>query len=195
MTTKKRRKKRPRPPANRTEKKRGRPTVFGEVVREKMLVLAKDGATNPQIAEAIGVSTRTIEYWLHKDPDLFRAIKDQKDLADQLVEASLFQRAIGYQRPAVKHFLDKKQVHDEFTGEAKLQTVVIEHHYVEHHAPSEVAAIFWLKNRQPDRWREKPEPTKPEDSGQTQIVYEAEWGGTGEPTLPHVSSDDEGEAK
>jgi predicted transcriptional regulator len=192
----------PSPPVKKKKKKKrnvtkrlGRPTSFNAVIQERIVELAKAGATEVEIAKNIGVSDRTIRYWKKLHEEFVPALKEAKDVADQLVEASLFQRAIGYQRPAVKHFLDKKQVYDEVTGAVSLKTVVIEHEYIEHHAPSEVAAIFWLKNRQPDRWRDKPEPAKPEDNGLTEIVYEAEWGGTGEPTTPHLPSDGDGEAQ
>lgn len=157
--------------------------------------MAKDGATNIQIADAIGVTSRTIDYWLAKDHDLFRAIKDNKNVADMMVEASLFQRAIGYQRRASRQYLEKKLVHDEETGEAELKTVMIDHEYIEHLPPDTVAGIFWLKNRQPERWREKPQEPDPKDNGQTTIVYDTEWGGTGEPDSPSHPQDSDGEPK
>lgn len=186
--TKKRRNKKTKPAA--TKKKMGRPPVFNEIVQERICELARVGATDVEIAQSIGVSDRTIRYWKKLHENFLPALKESKDIADQLVEATLFQRAIGYQRPAVKHFLDKKKVTDEDTGETTYQTVVIEHQYIEHHAPSEVAAIFWLKNRQPERWRDKPEPTKPEDGNVTEIVYQTEWGGTGEAPSPGSGESD-----
>jgi hypothetical protein len=39
--------------------------------------------------------------------------------------------------------------------------------YIEHYAPDVTAQIFWLKNRRPDRWREKQEI---EHSGSVQII-------------------------
>ena len=31
---------------------------------------------------------------------------------------------------------------------------IVEHHYIEHYPPDTTAAIFFLKNRAPDRWRD-----------------------------------------
>ena len=31
---------------------------------------------------------------------------------------------------------------------------IIEHKYIEHYPPDTTAALFWLKNRRPDRWRD-----------------------------------------
>lgn len=176
-----------------TGAKRGRPTKFTDVVQEKIMVMAKQGATDIEIASAVGVTERTINYWKAKSDDFFQALKHNKDLADQMVEASLFQRALGYRAPAVKHFLDRRRVEDEVTGESRIETVVIEKEFIEAYPPDTVAAIFWLKNRQPDRWRDKPDPNPlpPADGNSTTVIYEAEWGGNSEPSGP--VSDAEGE--
>lgn len=207
MTAKKSRPKKPKATKALTSKKRGRPTVFNDTIQEKILNLAKDGATDVQLAEAIGVNERTIRYWKKKHADFFPALKDAKNLADQMVEASLFQRACGYQHKAVKLFPDKQLVMEWVqdpddpdnpearTLEKRLRTVIIEHEYTEHYPPDTVAGIFWLKNRQPDRWREKPTEPDPKDNGQTTIVYDTEWGGTGEPDSPSSPQDSDGEPK
>lgn len=141
-------------------KKRGRPTVFNDIIQEKILSLVQQGATEFEIAERIGVTERTINYWKRKHDDFFHALKGSRDLADQMVEASLFQRACGYSHPAEKHFLNKVK-----NDEGEWVTEVITHHYQEHYPPSELAAIFWLKNRQPDRWKDKPLESDTENNG------------------------------
>lgn len=123
--------------------KGGRPSGFTETIAEKLLHLAKLGKTNAEIAEAIGINKRTLYLWQKNHPDFFHSVKNMKDAADELVEASLFRRACGYSHEDVKMI-----VHD---GEILTQT------YTKHYAPDTVAAIFWLKNRQPERWREKSE--------------------------------------
>ena len=40
---------------------------------------------------------------------------------------------------------------------------------VKHIPPDTTAQIFWLKNRRPDRWRDKPEPAS-DDGGGVQII-------------------------
>ena len=64
-----------------------------------------------------------------------------KQAADDRVERSLYQRANGYSHPAVKTFM---------TRDGK----TVEHKYTEHYPPDTTAAIFFLKNRRPDRWRD-----------------------------------------
>ena len=70
------------------------------------------------------------------------ALKVGKEAADQRVERSLYQRAVGYSYDAVKIFMPagaKKPVYAP---------------YVEHVPPDTTAAIFWLKNRDPAHWRD-----------------------------------------
>jgi hypothetical protein len=73
---------------------------------------------------------------------LLHALKAGKKEADQRTERSLYQKANGYSYDAVKIFMPagaKKPIYAP---------------YVEHVPSSDVAAIFWLKNRDPARWRD-----------------------------------------
>jgi AAA domain len=58
------------------------------------------------------------------------------------VERSLYERANGYNYPAVKIFMPA----------GSKQPVVV--HYEEHCPPDVGAAFIWLKNRDPDHWRD-----------------------------------------
>lgn len=126
-------------------KAKGRPTLLNDRLKDIIVNLAKEGKTTEQIADVISVSQSTIKNWMGKDKKLGVAIRAAKAVADELVEASLFQRACGYSHPEVKVFFDAKS----------LQTV--EHVVTKHYPPDPVSMIFWLKNRDPDRWREKQE--------------------------------------
>jgi hypothetical protein len=58
------------------------------------------------------------------------------------VERSLYERANGYNYDAVKIFMPA----------GSKQPVVV--HYTEHCPPDVGAAFIWLKNRDPERWRD-----------------------------------------
>ena len=58
------------------------------------------------------------------------------------VERSLYERANGYSYDAVKIFMP---------AGAKEPVIV---HYTEHCPPDVGAAFIWLKNRDPERWRD-----------------------------------------
>lgn len=156
----KRRKSRAKPGA-----KKGRPTKFNEIMFAKIKDCAARGDTDEQIAEAVGVSPRTIGYWKNKCNGFLPSLKANKDIADQLVEASLFQRAVGYSHPSEKPFVNRITERDPDSGKITTRTEIIVHHYIEHYPPDTLAAIYWLNNRQPERWRQKP-PDNPGGSGE-----------------------------
>jgi hypothetical protein len=95
------------------------------------------------LADFFSVTTVTIWRWQSAHEAFCNALKRGKDAADERVERSLYARATGYTFDAVKIFMPagaKKPVY------AK---------YQEHVAPDTTAAIFWLKNRRREEWRDK----------------------------------------
>lgn len=122
--------------------KLGRPSSFNEALSARILELAKQGKTDAQMANAIGVTQQTFDNWKHKHPDFFGSLKACKSVADELVEVSLYQRATGYSHPEEKIYFHPK------TGEMIREVVI------KHYPPDTTAMIFWLKNRQKDRWRD-----------------------------------------
>jgi hypothetical protein len=125
--------------------KRGRPSKYRDAFARKMGVAARLGATDEQIAEILGVSVDSITRWKQKHPEFCGALKAGKDEADNRVEMSLFQRATGYSHPDV-HVSN-------YQGNITLTPIT------KHYAPDTTAAIFWLKNRRPQEWRDRQELT------------------------------------
>lgn len=125
-----------------------RPTVYDKDVHPHWAwALALEGKTDAQIASAMEVSERTFSYWKKKFPEFLQSLKEGKEPSDSKVEKSLFQRACGY---SVK---EKKVVFgcDEQGNQKPVRIETVEKEV----APDVTAAIFWLKNRKPDQWREK----------------------------------------
>jgi transposase-like protein len=122
-------------------KKMGRPTKFNNRKKEKILHLASEGKTEREISEIIGICPRTLHYWKGQYTDFLHALKESKEQADALVEASLFRRATGYYHPEEKVFLTR-------FGE------IVTHETIRHYPPDTTAAIFWLKNRKSKEWRD-----------------------------------------
>lgn len=125
--------------------KRGRKSTFNGKVQSTILRLIEDGKTEEQIAEIVGVSKSTINNWKGKHPEFLYALRESRQVADELVEAALFNRAVGYSHPEEKVFLSK-------------DFGIVTHDTVKHYPPDTTAAMFWLRNRQPKEWREKTEP-------------------------------------
>jgi DNA-binding XRE family transcriptional regulator len=119
----------------------GRPSKYrGEYV-EQARKLCLLGATDAQLADFFGVSTQTLNAWKHEYPDFLDSLKGAKIEADERVERSLYERATGYSYQATKVM--------QYEGKPVLA------HYTEHVPPDPTSMIFWLKNRQPGRWRDR----------------------------------------
>ena len=105
--------------------------------------LATLGLTDEEMAQFFAIDRRTLYRWKLRHPDFAAALTIGKDAADARVEQALYHRAIGYAHEAVK-------IHT-IAGE------VVQTAYTERYPPDVSAAMFWLKNRQPERWRERSE--------------------------------------
>ena len=121
--------------------------------------LAGKGFIDVEIAEIMGISERTLNNWKEKYPEFMQSIKDGKEGPDDLVEKSLFERATGYT-------FDSEKIVTLSMGQG-LGTEVERVPIKEHCPPDVTAQIFWLKNRRPDRWRDRQEV---EHSGSVQII-------------------------
>jgi hypothetical protein len=119
----------------------GRPTAYKDTFPEQALKLCKLGATDADLADFFEVSIRTVENWRAGHPEFFEATKIGKAEADDQIERSLYLRAKGYTYDAVKIM--------QYEGSPVLVP------YREHVPPDTTAAIFWLKNRRKDDWRDK----------------------------------------
>ena len=117
---------------------------------------ARDGLTDEQIAHNIGIHVATFYRWQEAHGEFHDALKKGKAPVDLQVENALLKRALGYEYEEVTTeitetpYIDKrgkervrKQKHVK-----KTKKVVL---------PDTTAQIFWLKNRRPDKWRDKRE--------------------------------------
>ena len=119
---------------------RGRPSKYKKEYAVQAKKLCELGATDREIARFFEVSESTLNLWKIKNPELSESLKIGKDIADRRVESSLYRRALGYEHDSVKIFQNN--------GEP----VIVP--YVQHYPPDTTAAIFWLKNRKPNEWRD-----------------------------------------
>lgn len=133
----------------------GRPSKYRSEFAEQARKLCLLGATDKELADFFGISTGTLDNWKNAHPDFLSSLKEGKDLADAVVAEKLFKRATGYEHKAVKIVADAK-TKDEHIVE-----------YTERYPPDTTACIFWLKNRQRDKWRDKVET---EHSGNIGLV-------------------------
>jgi hypothetical protein len=120
----------------------GRHSQFSPKLIRRAELAGRAGFTDRELAELFDVSLSAIEKWKRQREDFRNALKIGKAEADSRVVRSLYERANGYSYDAVKIFMPagaKKPVYAP---------------YREHVPPDTTAAIFWLKNRDPARWRD-----------------------------------------
>ena len=131
-------------------KKVGRPSFYNPDEHPKAArLLAANWKTHTEMAEAIGVERHTISDWIVRYPEFAAAIELGKQDANTAVERALFQRATGYQHPAVKIITVSQG--------ANMGSSVEQIPYTEHYPPDTEAIKFFLKNRKPAEWRDKQE--------------------------------------
>lgn len=111
--------------------------------------MAAMGATNEEIAEAMGISKRTILRWAKDHESFGKALAEGKGVSDAKVVRSLYQRATGYEYTETKKTV-------EYDKEGNIKPVKVEE--TKKFVPPVVTAqIFWLKNRQRQNWQDRPQ--------------------------------------
>lgn len=109
---------------------------------------ARDGLIDEQIAHNMGIKRQTLYEWENRFPDIADAIKKGKAPVDIQVENALLKRALGYEYEETI-----TEVEELAGGHQKKHIRKV----TKHCPPDTTAQIFWLKNRRPDRWRDKVE--------------------------------------
>ena len=119
---------------------------------------ARDGLSLSQIAHNVGVADSTFRKWRDEHESISAAIKRGNAPVDLEVENAMLKSALGHKetvRKAIKVKTEKQKV-----GEGKIVEEHIEYVDEEVYIPPQVIAqIFWLKNRRPDKWKDKVEQT------------------------------------
>lgn len=105
---------------------------------------ARDGLTEEQIAENMGICRDTLYEWKKQFSDISDTLKKGKEIIDRQVENALLKRALGY---------EYEEISEKYELGILTERKVIKKQVV----PDTTAQIFWLKNRKPSDWRDKPE--------------------------------------
>ena len=136
----------------------GRPSKYKEEYNEIAYKLCLLGMTNDELAKYFEVSPATIDKWIAEKPEFSGSLKAGREEADSNVSDRLYKRAIGYSCPEEKVFCNNGEI---------ISTTVIKHF-----PPDPTSAIFWLKNRQRGRWRDKIPENIEENSDAEPVVIE-----------------------
>ena len=141
----------------------GRPTKFPDKHLSAVKKLVLMGATDNDIAEAFDVTPQTVSNWKKQKPEFFESLMDWKLEADTRIEKSLFQRAEGYTHKETKVASVNGKITDQ---------IDVDRHY----PPDATSMIFWLKNRKPQQWRDRPEGSEEKDSPPIDIHFSIQSG-------------------
>ena len=118
----------------------GQPTKYRREYAEQAYNYCLLRATDKFLAECFGVDESTINNWKIAHPKFLESIKKAKYIADSQVVRSLQERAVGYEHPEDKIFVN---------SQGDVTTVKT----IKHYPPDTAAAFIWLKNRQ--GWTDK----------------------------------------
>ncbi|WP_430827275.1 terminase [Chryseobacterium indologenes] len=121
----------------------GAPTKYKKEYENQVYKLCLLGAIDKEIAEFFNVCEATINNWKIEYPEFLESIKKGKQIADANVADRLYQRALGFEH-------DSEEIK---VIEGDIERVPVRKVY----PPDPTSAIFWLKNRQPAKWRDKQE--------------------------------------
>lgn len=126
---------------------------------------ARDGLTDEQIAAKCHITPSTLYEWKKKYSEISEALKRGKEIVDIEVENSLLKRANGFnytEQTYERVWNDKLEKYIKVNTKSVTKMVV----------PDTTAQIFWLKNRKPDKWRDKP-AVSTSDNEESDNLYEA----------------------
>lgn len=124
---------------------------------------ARDGLIDTEIARLMEINPDTLYTWKKKFPKIAEALKRGKDVVDRQVENSLLKRALGYEYDEVKEIYEGDKLKEKTITKKMI-------------VPDTTAQIFWLKNRKPDKWRDKPEVAKQGDTSLFEGIIRAVGG-------------------
>ena len=123
----------------------GRPTKYKAEYAKQAAKLCAMGATDEELADFLEVNRSSIQRWRVSHPAFNKAMLDGKAQADDRVVRALYSKALGYEYQEAVTTTDADGVVSEIKTHSK------------HQASDNTAMIFWLKNRLPEKWRDRRE--------------------------------------
>ena len=112
----------------------------------KLQAWARDGLTDEQLANNIGINVATLYTWKKKYNEINEALKKGKEVVDIEAENALYKAGLG------GYIEEEKTYISEVNGVVTKRKEI----YKRYIKPDVAALIFWLKNRKSDKWRDKP---------------------------------------
>lgn len=133
--------------------------------------------TDAEMAKEMGISSSTFYEWLKKHPEMSEAVTRARTGADaravnESVERSLLETALGGVRVLKKPMKIKTTTYDARGRRIDREKIVMAEEEV--YIKADVKAqIFWLTNREPERWRNRVEAAIVDDNTVNYVFREA----------------------
>lgn len=126
--------------------KGGQPTAYQPKFADMAFVAcAEGGFTDVKLARLFGVCKSTINNWKIENPGFMDSLKKGKDQFNcARAESSLLKRILGYS------YTEKTEEPTLLSGEELKVVKKVRKHI----PPDPTSIIFFLKNRDPERWRD-----------------------------------------
>lgn len=105
---------------------------------------SRDGYTYQEIADKIGITTRTLQMWRKKHPEIDEAMRKGREFIDYKVENALLKAALGYKAKETRVIIERKNGETVSTTRETITKDV---------APNVTACQVWLYNRLPEKWK------------------------------------------
>lgn len=137
-----------------TPKKTGRETLYRPEYVELVRNLSLLGHTEQEIAKHMGIARSTLSSWKLAHPEFKEALKRAKEIPDAQVLGAIFQSAIG-----AETYEDKV-----INGNVVRLTTK--------HAPNVMAGMYWLNNRQRQKFSRNPDPVQVDTPPPEKITVE-----------------------
>jgi hypothetical protein len=114
----------------------GRPSDYDPKIHPQIVAkLAAEGKIVAEMSEIIGIDDATFYRWQNAYPEFCEAVKAGKAQPDDEIEEALYRRAKGF-------------TYKEKSPLGTHEKVAL---------PDTKAITFWLKNRRPEKWRDREE--------------------------------------
>lgn len=105
---------------------------------------SRDSLTRNELARKLDIAPKTLALWESKYPEIAEALRQGREITDARVENAILKKALGFETTEVKKVVKAD-------GAEEVTTVY------KSVPPDVTAASVWLKNRCPEKWRDKPQ--------------------------------------
>lgn len=135
-----------------------RPTQYHPDYVKIARVMARLGATDKEMAEAMGVTISCLRVWRGTYKQFANAVKIGKEQANERVKHAMYEKACGYAHDDMEYKVVDKEL--------------IAIPVVKHYPPDTRAGMFWLMNRDPANWKSNPDGAEEKEAPPLTINFQ-----------------------